>query len=76
MQREQTPAIVSVDLELGEEARFESVQKQAGQGGRVLRPLPLSGGTLPDEPTPDAAADAPPDDRRAEPVQGTGASDV
>jgi hypothetical protein len=46
MQREQTTVIVSVNVELDEEARFEAVERQVGQGWRVLSAIPLSGGGL------------------------------
>ena len=46
MQREQTTVIVSVNVELDEEARFEAVRRQVGQGWRVLSAIPLSGGGL------------------------------
>jgi hypothetical protein len=46
MQREHQTIIVSVNEEDDEESRFQKIQRQVGDGWRVINTTPVSGGDM------------------------------
>jgi hypothetical protein len=46
MQREHQTIIVSVNEEDDEESRFQKIQRQVGDGWRVINTIPISGGDM------------------------------
>ena len=46
MQKEQTTVIVSVDTSQDEDAQFEQINAQVGEGWRVISKIPISGGGM------------------------------